>query len=167
MAIRLTALLVLFLASQNSFAAEVGKVFDGRAAYCPPLESAKPIAPETAVTANLNGQSLTVALNICENGKWTIDTSMPVHRYVAPNGQAVELRFANFRLFVATANWAKHKFIELKGFESNPETTIALTELDLGTESVDFSLVADKTTIVDGVVIDVSSTHWGAFRLTH
>ncbi len=167
MLMRLSALLVFLFVSQNTQAAEVGKVFDGAAAYCPPVNAVKPIAPQTAMTATLDGQDLTVAINICDGSQWKLDTSMPVHRSTAPNGQAVELRYANFRLFVATENWAKHKFIELKGFETNPTTTLAIRDLDLGTEFVDFAIVAEQTVVVDGTVIDVSNTQWGSFRLTH
>lgn len=111
MLMRLTALLLFLFVSQNSQAAQIGKVFDGATVSCPPVEAVKPIAPETAMTATLNGQDLTVQINVCDGQQWKLDTSMPTHRYTAPDGKAVELRFAKFRLFVATANWAKHKFI--------------------------------------------------------
>ena len=167
MLMRLTALLLFLFVSQNSQAAQIGKVFDGATVSCPPVEAVKPIAPETAMTATLNGQDLTVQINVCDGQQWKLDTSMTTHRYTTPDGKAVELRFAKFRLFVATANWAKHKFIELNGFETNPTATLSTQEFDLGTEFVDFSIVAEQTVVVDGVVIDVASTHWGTFRLTH
>lgn len=162
---RFATLFALSLVTFHAQAAHLDKLFDGTAAYCPPVESIKPIAPQTAVVAKLQGQNLQVSLNACDNRQWKQDTSMPVQTYTAPTGQKVEIQYSNFRLFVATEGWSKHKFIELRGFASNPNAQIPLSELDLGSQYVDLSLVAEAVVFVDGVLLEKKNTQWGAHRL--
>lgn len=168
---RLTAPGFLFLAATSlglsiANASEVRKVFDGTAAYCPPTEDYKPVVPETALRAVVDGSELAITLNVCENGQWKLDPALPVHRYTAPSGETVELRYDNFRLVVQTLDWSKTKFIPLTNFSVRPSARISISDIEfINAQALDISLTAVRTTKTSNGHVFVEDVHWGALRL--
>jgi hypothetical protein len=151
---------------RSAGAAEIRKVFDGTAAYCPPKEAHNPIVPETALRAEVDGQALLVTLNVCENGQWMRDPSPAVHRYTAPGGEIVELQFENFRLVVQTSDWTKTKFIPLPNFSTQASARLALSEIEfIEAPALDISLTAVRKTKTSTGYTFTEDVTWGALRL--
>lgn len=164
------AALVLSLFSafniSTASAAEVRKVFDGSAAYCPPKETHSPIVPETALRAVVDGNDLEITLNVCNNGQWELDSNLPIHRYTAPNGDKVELHFENFRLVVQTLDWSQTKFISLSNFSSSAKARLAISDVEfVAAPALDLSLTAVRTTTTASGHTFKEDVTWGALRL--
>lgn len=163
--------LIYVAEAKASATSTVRKVFDGTAAYCPPKTTDAPLVPETAVRANINGQSVEITLNTCDNGTWKLDSSLPVYRYTAPNGDKVELHFDKFRLVVQSTDWSttssKAKFISLPDFANQASAAVRLGDLDLaGQTVVDINLMAERTTKTASGHLFVEDVTWGAFRIS-
>jgi hypothetical protein len=133
---------------------------------CPPKEAYHPIVPETALRAVVDGQELVITLNVCASGQWKLDTSLPVHRYTAPNGELVELNFESFRLIVQTPDWNQTKSIPLPNFSSQASARLAMSDIEfVDVPALDISLTAVRTTKTSTGHTFTEDVTWGALRL--
>ncbi len=165
--IPLSLMLAFTTFSPSVEAREVRKIFDGTSAYCPPADALVPVVPESAFRAEIIGQEIEVSLNVCDNGKWTLDQELPIVQYLAPNGEQVEMKFESFRLIVQTPDWSQTKAISLPNFASAATARILLSEIEFASvAATDISLMALRTTTTSSGNTFKEDVRWGALRIS-